>query len=61
MARYEYKTVDTRSLKGLKQAERLHAAGWKMISGADVIQFERKIEYAYGIKRNGKYGLIRIS
>jgi len=35
-----YKTVDTRTLKGLKHAERLHQQGWKMISvGLFRIQF----------------------
>jgi hypothetical protein len=27
----KYKTVDTSTLKGLKQAERLHQNGWKTI------------------------------
>lgn len=39
---YEYKTIDTTTLKGLKQAERLHIAGWKTIRlGLTYIQFER--------------------
>lgn len=29
MAKREYRTVDTSTLKDLKEAERLHAAGWK--------------------------------
>ena len=39
---YEYRTVDTSTLKGLKQAERLHMAGWKIIrSGLFLVWFER--------------------
>lgn len=26
--RYQYRTVDTSTLNGLRQAERLHARGW---------------------------------
>ncbi len=38
-----YKTVDTSTLKGLKQAERLHMNGWTIIrSGLYLIQFMRK-------------------
>jgi len=40
----QYRTVETRTLKGLKEAERLQAAGWKIIrSGMFSIQFERKV------------------
>lgn len=40
---YEYKLVDTSTLKGLKQAERLHANGWKIIAtGLFTIQFQRE-------------------
>ncbi len=40
--KYEYKTADTSTLEGLKQAERLKAAGWKIISsGLFLIMFER--------------------
>lgn len=38
----EYKTVNTRTLKGLKQAERMKKAGWKIgSSGIYTIQFYR--------------------
>jgi hypothetical protein len=40
--KFEYKTVDTSTLKGLKEAEKLHASGWKVIrTGLYLIQFER--------------------
>ncbi len=40
--KWEYKTVDTSTLKGLEQAERLHQAGWKTGSvGLYLIQFYR--------------------
>jgi len=36
----KYKTVDTRTSKGLEEAERLHASGWKIGStGLTTIQF----------------------
>lgn len=39
----KYKTVDTRTLKGLEEAERLHANGWKIgSSGLDTIQFYKE-------------------
>ena len=42
--RYEYRTVDTSTLAGLKTAERLHLAGWRIIrSGLYLIYFERKV------------------
>lgn len=42
--RYEYKTVDTSTLEGLKAAERLHAAGWKTDRvGLFIIWFSRKV------------------
>lgn len=38
----QYKTVDTSTLKGLKQAERLKAQGWKIGRvGLFLIQFYR--------------------
>lgn len=38
----KYKTVDTSTLKGLKQAERLHATGWIMYSvGLFIVKFYR--------------------
>jgi len=42
MRKLEYRTVSTHTLKGLKEAERLKAAGWKIIrSGLFTITFER--------------------
>jgi hypothetical protein len=42
VGKFEYKTINTRSLSGLKEAERLKANGWKIVStGFDTIQFER--------------------
>jgi hypothetical protein len=39
----EYRTVDTSTLAGLKQAERLKAAGWTMYSvGLFLVKFYRK-------------------
>jgi hypothetical protein len=36
----QYKTVDTSTLKGLKQAERLHMNGWKQMRvGLFTVQF----------------------
>ena len=32
MARFKYKSVDTSTLEGLKEAERYKANGWKIIS-----------------------------
>lgn len=29
--RVKYRTIDVTTLKGLKEAERLHMAGWKVI------------------------------
>jgi hypothetical protein len=40
----KYKTVDTRTLKGLKQAERLKANGWTIGSvGLWTIEFYKKV------------------
>ena len=40
--KYEYRSVDTKPLEGLKEAERLQAEGWKIIgSGLYLVQFER--------------------
>ena len=39
---FDYKTVNTRTAKGLKDAEKLKREGWKIISsGTETIQFER--------------------
>lgn len=41
--KFEYKTIDTRTEKGLKQAERLQRQGWKDINvGLFSIVFERE-------------------
>lgn len=38
--RNQYRTVDTSTLKGLQQAERLQRHGWKIVSvGLFLIQF----------------------
>lgn len=43
MAQFEYKTVDTRTVQGIRQAERLKENGWRIIrSGLFSIQFERE-------------------
>ncbi len=46
MAKFEYKTVDTRTEKGLLLAEKLHNSNeWKIINnGLFSIQFERKVK-----------------
>ena len=42
--KWQYRAVDTSTLKGLKQAERLHQASWKIIShGLFIIQFQKKV------------------
>lgn len=42
--KFEHKTVDTWTLKGLKEAERLQAAGWRIIRvGLFILTFERKV------------------
>lgn len=42
VTRFEYRTVDTRTAAGLEEAERLQAAGWKIVqSGLFQIVFER--------------------
>lgn len=39
----KYRTVDTRTLEGLKLAERLKANGWRIIrTGLTLIYFEKK-------------------
>ncbi len=43
--KYQYKTIDTRTLKGLKQAEALKRNGWKIISvGLFTIKFEKGVK-----------------
>jgi hypothetical protein len=40
--KYQYKRIDTRTVKGLKQAENLKAKGWRIILvGIDYILFEK--------------------
>lgn len=42
MARFEYKTIDTSTINGIAEAEKLKALGWRIISvGLYTIQFER--------------------
>ncbi len=39
----QYRTVDTSTIAGIKQAERLQAAGWTMYSvGLYLVKFYRK-------------------
>ncbi len=41
----EYRTVDTSTLKGLKEAERLHLNGWTQYSvGLFIVKFYRKVK-----------------
>ena len=43
----QYRTADTSTIAGLRQAERLHAAGWKMGSvGLFRIQFYKAVPRA---------------
>lgn len=43
--KFEYREVDTSTLKGLRAAERLHVAGWKTIRvGLFLVTFERRIK-----------------
>ena len=43
--RTEYKTVDTSTLAGLREAERLQEAGWKIVrSGLWLVYFQRRPE-----------------
>lgn len=47
----KYKTVDTSTMTGIKQAEALHSSGWKMGSvGFYTIQFYKKEEN--NVKKN---------
>ena len=42
--KFIYKTVDTSTLKGLKEAEKLKEKGWKIIrAGLFLIQFEKEL------------------
>jgi hypothetical protein len=42
MAKIEYKSVDTSTLKGLKEAEKLHTNGWVTASvGLFIVKFYR--------------------
>jgi hypothetical protein len=41
---WKYKTIDTRTVEGLKQAERLHEEGWTVGSvGFWTIQFYKEV------------------
>jgi len=43
-SKYEYKRVDLRTERGIKEAEKLKADGWRIVSHSpDVIEFERPI------------------
>jgi hypothetical protein len=40
----QYKTVDTSTLKGLQEAERLHTSGWTLYSvGLFILKFYKKV------------------
>jgi len=43
MARFEYRTVNTDTLKGLEEAARLYAAGWRIVRNGTCVQFCRKL------------------
>jgi hypothetical protein len=44
MSKFEYRRVSTHTLAGLKAAEKLQAAGWRIISsGLFTILFERAV------------------
>ena len=44
MAKFKYKTVSLRTVKGIKSAETLKRNGWKITSHSiDKIQFEKKV------------------
>jgi len=44
MAKFAYKLMQLRTLKAIKQAERLQAKGWHPIStGIDVVLMEKKL------------------
>jgi hypothetical protein len=44
MSRYEYKLIDTTTVDGLKEAEKLKEDGWKIQAvGFSDIQFEKKL------------------
>lgn len=43
--KYEYKTVDTNTIEGLKEAEKFHEAGWVVnYAGLSIIQFYKENE-----------------
>lgn len=45
MKKKQWKNVDTSTLTGLKQAEKLHAAGWTMYSaGLFILRFYRVVK-----------------
>ena len=51
----KYKTVDTSTLKGLKQAERLKQNGWIIGSvGLFLIQFYKRVERAKKKRNSAK-------
>lgn len=43
--KYKYKTISLKTVKGFKDAERLHRNGWKIVAhGIASIQFEKSIK-----------------
>jgi hypothetical protein len=42
---YEYRNVDTSTLAGLREAERLHTSGWTTVRvGLFIVMFCRKVQ-----------------
>jgi len=55
MAKTKYKTVDLRTTKGFKQAERLKASGWTVGSvGFHTVQLHKKDEAVIKRKKKSK-------
>ena len=43
MFKYEYKSIDTSTIEGIKEAEKLHESGWKIVQvGLFTILFEKE-------------------
>lgn len=50
---YEYKTISLRTLSGVKQAERMKANGWEIVSiGFETIMFQRPRPLLKALKYN---------
>jgi len=45
MAKYKYKTISLRTVKGFKQAERLQSNGWRVyLAGIDSVRLEKEVK-----------------